>query len=1114
MPESVDLTVHLKLHGPAWLQRAGSPRTGLERKQAALLAYLDHEGPTPRALLAGLLWPEAPNESARGNLRQCIARLRRLAPGLLVDSDGLLSIATGAAVLPATPADNTLLASFDYADCEELGHWLQARRDDERAGQRNSLTTAIRDATQRGDLAHAQTLADTLLGLDRESEDSYRALMELAYLRGDFAAALAVLGRCTRMLEQLYGVGPSAATRELGQTVLAAARQGELRRAVPSSSAGIPLSVLRPPRLIARVGQLDAMLAAWRSGLIVCVCGEAGIGKSRLLAEFAAAVGPGVNVAARPGDVDRPYASLARLVVAAIERFRPSVGAEQAGWIARLLPAAGPWLRVTADLSTAPLQTERERDFALMALRDLLAACAHRGCAAFVLDDLHFADRATIEALPSLIVPALTRETDTTGIAAEPRFALGSRLDETDAPSTRLVESLASSRDVLHIDLVPLADADIRELVESLMLPGHDAAELSGRLHAQVGGNPAFLLETLKLLLSVRPIAGNAAALLPIAPGIEAVIQRRISLLGAPARHIAQLAAVAGPSYDLAMAAAALAYPVFALTEPLRELEQRQVLHGRHFVHDLVASAAKRSIPASVAEFMERFVAEYLEAHEGDPAVVAGHWRVCGEWRRAGDCHVRAAAARAAAMRPREQAESLDSAIECYDKAGADEPLFRAITTRLDIFEVADRTVVRSRLLDRLAELACSEEQALHVLLHRLSFRSAHAQADSLAGLQDGLKRARAIGDLRLGFEFVEPIAQLLSSHGRFQEAIDLLASVAPWAAAQADARLCGRLERTLAAAHTHCDHLALAIEHGDRAIAVFRAIGDDLNSLPTMSNVGIARLWRGELDEARSVLEQAIRLRDRLHGGLAPNVLDINLACVLRDLGEFALADERFVAIAEATRRALRDSPDEPVTDLALTENHHAQMWLMLGRPDRALAVMRVDDSAVETRFRARRVALRLRAARLSGQDTRVLDAAAAALLPSIDSAFHRSLLELETLRSAAALEAAVGFERLYAEPAVIERPGMRLHAAVRAAAARLACGDTACARGWIEAARVAMTATIRPFDMAHEEPWLIAHDVFAAVSDGVAAANAKQRADEIVAGLRARLTLDWFAA
>lgn len=1107
--ETLEPTVHLRLYGPASLQQSGHAPAALKRKQAALLAYLHHEGPTPRALLAGLLWPEAPNEGARSNLRQCIARLRRLSPGLLSDAGGLLAIASSVIALPAEGGGSPLLSSFDYADCDELGRWLEAKRENGRVEQRDGLMAAIRDATQRGDLERAQMLADALLGLDRESEESYRALMELAYLRGDFSAALAILGRCSRMLKQLYGVGPSASTRELGDTVLAAARQGELRPAVAGSSAGIPLSVLRPPRLIARGDQLDAMLAGWRTGLSVCVCGEAGIGKSRLLAEFAAALGRSLTVSARPGDDDRPYASLTRLVVAAVERYRPLIGSEQQTLIARLLPACGPLLHAATSQQMAPLQTERERSLALAALRDLLADCAHRGCAAFVFDDLHFADRATIEALPTLVLQDASIEADAPAKAAAPRFALGSRLDDVVAPSTRLVEAITSSREVVRIDLLPLADDEIEELVASLMLPGHDTAELSRQLRTQVGGNPAFLLEMLKLLLSTRPTSSDAGQL-KIPPGIEAVIERRISLLGAPARHIAQLAAIAGKSYDLAMAAAALAYPVFALTEPLRELELKQVLHGRQFVHDLVASAAKRSIPAVVAEFMQRFVAEYLETHDGDPAAIAGHWRACSQWVRAGDCHVRAAAARAAAMRPLEHAECLDAAIECYEKASAEEPLFRAIAMRLQIVEVADRTMVRARLLERLGALACTEEQSLHVLLHGLSFRSDHAQAESLKGLREGLRRARAIGERTLEFEFVEPLAQGLSSHGRFQEAINLLASVEPWAATQADARLQGRVQRTLAVAHTHCDHLALAIEYGDRAIAVFRSVGDDLNLLPTMSNVGIARLWRGELDEARNILEAATRLRDRLHGGLAPNVLDINLACVLRDLGEFALADERFTAIAAATRKALQKSTDEPATDLALTENHHAQMWLMLGMSHRALAVMQVDDSSVDARFRARRVALRMRAARICGQDISELEAMAAALLPEVESAFHRSLFEMEVLRSAMPLQAADGFKRLWAERAVIERPGLRLHAAVRVAAALLACGDTAGALGWIEAAEPAIDGVV-PFDMAHEEPWLIAAEVFAASGKNVASASARQHADAIIVRQTYRLPAAW---
>ena len=58
----------------------------LERKHAALLAYLRLEGATPRGRLAGLLWPEVGSERARGNLRQRLSRLRQEA-GEIVDDD-------------------------------------------------------------------------------------------------------------------------------------------------------------------------------------------------------------------------------------------------------------------------------------------------------------------------------------------------------------------------------------------------------------------------------------------------------------------------------------------------------------------------------------------------------------------------------------------------------------------------------------------------------------------------------------------------------------------------------------------------------------------------------------------------------------------------------------------------------------------------------------------------------------------------------------------------------------------------------------------------------------------------------------------------------------------
>ena len=504
-------------------------------------------GRHPQGAPCRLAWPAASQHAARANLRQCIARLRKLSPTLLLDDGDLLALGTLVVLTPRALSDPPLLEAHDYSDCDEFALWLQARADGERASERAAVAAEMRRAMQAGDLDQAQERADALLALDRESEDAYRALMEVSYLRGDFAAAIAMWDRCRLMLRTIYGVLPSTATQSLGAAVLAAARS---TRETPTSSARVvqsvlPLNFLHPPRLIGRDEVLRSMTAAWRSQRTLCVTGEAGIGKSRILAEFAAFVGDCAGVAARPGDEVRPFGTLTRLVSTAIDRFRPSLDSEDARVAARALPGIAYWV---ADALVAPLQTEHELHRALVGVRGLLAQCMGRGCAALLLDDLQFADRATIEALPTLMEAPL-REPPRG--EAGPRFVFGSRLDDPNAPHAQLIAALAASRDAHVVALEPLDGAEVDALIDSLALPPGPVAASSRRLFARVGGNPAFVIESLKLALTVDPTGASISlepAEIPASPGIENVIRRRIALLSARARHIAQLAAIAGIS--------------------------------------------------------------------------------------------------------------------------------------------------------------------------------------------------------------------------------------------------------------------------------------------------------------------------------------------------------------------------------------------------------------------------------------------------------------------------------------------------------------------------------------------------------------------------------------
>ena len=280
-------TIRLALHGLATLAMAGAEPTRLERKQAGVLAYLHHEGSTPRGRLAGLLWPSAPASTARGNLRQCLARLRRLAPGVLAEEGDAVALSRSVALEPPEPGRAQLLEGYDYADCDDFARWLRACVDDERAGREKASTAALREALQCGDLAQAQACADALLALDRESEDAHRALMEVAYLRGDFAAAVRVWDQCRDMLRQLYGVAPSAATQALGAKILAAAPAApaapRLAATAPAAPSGPPGNLgLVAPKLYGRAADVAALRSALQSHRLVTLIGIGGVGKTSI----------------------------------------------------------------------------------------------------------------------------------------------------------------------------------------------------------------------------------------------------------------------------------------------------------------------------------------------------------------------------------------------------------------------------------------------------------------------------------------------------------------------------------------------------------------------------------------------------------------------------------------------------------------------------------------------------------------------------------------------------------------------------------------------------------------------------------------------------------------
>jgi DNA-binding NarL/FixJ family response regulator len=358
-------------------------------------------------------------------------------------------------------------------------------------------------------------------------------------------------------------------------------------------------------RELSRVtGLLDDALAG-RERLVLCT-GEAGIGKTRLAEELAAAAcARGVPVAwaraADPGS-SPPY-GLWRLVLA-----EAAVGS---GSAADLWPAVFGAADLGADLGAESSVAQR---FALFAeVRGRLARAAGPGGLVLVLDDLQWADEAS-----AVLLVDVVRRLRGTRI-----LAFATYRDRTGAMLPRLSAEANTER----VDLHGLPAEAVGDL---LLAVGLEASrDQVRRVHAETGGNP-FLVRELAQTLSeplseplTEPLSGSLSG--SSVPGrvLEATAYR-LTQLPNEARQVLQAAAVAGNSFSAGVVAKMLDRPVLSLLGPLEECAAAGFLvpgdrpGDQRFSHALVCSAVVARLSADEQRRLHTAAADAIEAlYEG-----------------------------------------------------------------------------------------------------------------------------------------------------------------------------------------------------------------------------------------------------------------------------------------------------------------------------------------------------------------------------------------------------------------------------------------------------------------------------------------------------------------
>ena len=676
----------------------------------------------------------------------------------------------------------------------------------------------------------------------------------------------------------------------------------------------------------------SALAQPLRGSGAVELAGEPGIGKTRLLAELAsrAVLRDYLVLSGSASELERdlPFWVFADalddyvrgLDPRLLELVEPGVRAE----LGNVLPA----LFHLADSGGAP---RGGRYHTHRAVRELLERLTATRPMVLILDDVHWADPASVELLGSL----LRRPPDAgvlIAVAARPGHLPTGLKAELDRAHRR--ESLT------RVTLAAMTRAEADELLGPSIDP-----ETASTLYEESGGNPFYLEQLARSLergTTKAPAAPRATADLGVPEPVASALADELALLSDGAHLLLQGAAVVGDTFEPELAGAAAGVVESVALTAVDELmavgviRRTDVPRRFRFRHPLVRRAVYDCAPAGWLLAAHERNAEALAARGASATERAHHVERSG---RQGDARavavLREAGGEAAHRAPHSAArwyadalrllrddapgpervelllaragalatcghfaESHAALLQGYRLVPADALALRIrLTTAcagtehlLGLHEAAHQ-----RLTDALADLDEPASPEAVALMLELAMDGVYtmrfAQISVLA--KEALETARPLGDAPLIATAAATLAWGTALCGRVQDAEQYRAEAAALVDALADRDLALRLDSAvhLAGAELYLDRFADAGDHAVRVIGVARATGQPAFIPFAFMLLAWVRMLRGELADSAVTLDAAIE-ESRLLGNdqsLAGLVLNRSLTAL--DAGDLGLA-------------------------------------------------------------------------------------------------------------------------------------------------------------------------------------------------------------------------------
>ena len=656
----------------------------------------------------------------------------------------------------------------------------------------------------------------------------------------------------SELVRALVGTRGGFAYRALGAVPLKGVAEPVVACEViwePSTEVRVPLPLLLAGEdrgtFVGRADAMTALEAEWaavrKRGLRVMVlAGEPGIGKTRLVREFARAAherGATVLAGSCREETHVPYQPFVEALRHYIACCPPAELAVQVTPRRAQLAAILPELEDSrSPYGPTGLGAEQERFRLFETVSSLLADAAHLRPLVLFLDDLHWADQSSL-----LLLRHLARSAK-----SAPLMVLGTyRPVEVgdEHPLSEAFAELRRSRAVERLSLSGLGEAEVAELIVG-RTGQQPPRGFVRRVADRSEGNPFFIEE---LLHNVGAESDWDAAAGGVPDSVKDLLLRRLRDLGDDCRQALSVAAVTGRDFELDVLEGVLEHPRDRLIDLIEEAIDADVLvelaqtvgrlsfsHAlfRETIYEQLSATRKAAIHGKIAAAIEQAPTDRPDERAG---TLAYHYRAAGELRKAFDCYRRAAMAAERVHAQETALENLQGAIVAGEMLG-----MTAATEET----IRDLYSARAWTLRLLGE----PERALADLEHAL---------EGACSAGDRASEMRVRNELGTHWHVLDP----QTSQRCHEEALRIAEELGD---ESGKVSALNRLSLVLA----NELEFAEAIELGERALEIARRAGDDIALSRAMDSLKFAALQLGDLERLEELcteLERTQRKRGDL---------------------------------------------------------------------------------------------------------------------------------------------------------------------------------------------------------------------------------------------------------